>query len=216
MPGTSREDYILAVYELEEKSGYATNKELAQLLGITAASVSEMIRKLADDRDIILENKNIILSESGKQKARGMLTKHRLWEMFLVRYLGYSWQDVQEDAKALEYATSEKLKNRLNDFLERPVHCPHGNEIFENHVEQDELKWLSEMEKGSVCYVHKVEDDKALLEYMEKKSISLYDELHIKERDEYDNSLLVESNGEEKHIAGKAAKKIMVSLDKFR
>ena len=209
---TGRDDYILAIYELIEKQENATNKKIADILGIKAASVSEMLKKLVEEGDVYTENKSICLTESGKKRARALLTKHRLWELFLVEYLGYSWKNVHEDAKALEYVTSNGLKDRLNEFLNKPKHCPHGNEIYENHPDVDKLKKLSELSKGAKCRLHKVEDDRDLLEYLVEKKINLGDEFIIKDIDNFDDSVLVSSENEDKHIAGKAAVRMMVEI----
>ena len=209
---TGRDDYILAIYELIEKKETATNKKIAEILGVKAASVSEMLKKLVDEGEVYTENKSILLTESGKIRARTLLTKHRLWELFLVEYLGYSWQDVHEDAKALEYVTSNGLKDRLNEFLKKPMHCPHGNEIYENHPDTDKLKKLSEVSKGISCRLHKVEDDRDLIEYLEEKKIALGDEFVVKDIDDFDDSILVSSATENKHIAGKAAVRMMVEI----
>ncbi len=209
---TGRDDYILAIYELIEKKETATNKKIAEILGVKAASVSEMLKKLVDEGEVYTENKSILLTESGKIRARTLLTKHRLWELFLVEYLGYSWQDVHEDAKALEYVTSNGLKDRLNEFLKKPMHCPHGNEIYENHPDTDKLKKLSEVSRGISCRLHKVEDDRDLIEYLEEKKIALGDEFVVKDIDDFDDSILVSSVNEDKHIAGKAAVRMMVEI----
>ena len=209
---TGRDDYISAIYELIEKKEIATNKKISEILGVKAASVSEMLKKLAEEGEVYTENKSILLTETGKMRARALLTKHRLWELFLVEYLGYSWQDVHEDAKALEYVTSNGLKDRLNEFLNKPMHCPHGNEIYENHPETDKLKKLSEVSKGISCRLHKVEDDRDLIEYLEEKKIALGDEFVVKDIDDFDDSILVSSASEDKHIAGKAAVRMMVEI----
>ena len=209
---TGRDDYISAIYELIEKKEIATNKKISEILGVKAASVSEMLKKLAEEGEVYTENKSILLTETGKMRARALLTKHRLWELFLVEYLGYSWQDVHEDAKALEYVTSNGLKDRLNEFLNKPMHCPHGNEIYENHLETDKLKKLSEVSKGISCRLHKVEDDRDLIEYLEEKKIALGDEFVVKDIDDFDDSVLVSSASEDKHIAGKAAVRMMVEI----
>nr|WP_288915576.1 metal ABC transporter permease [uncultured Lachnoanaerobaculum sp.] len=209
---TGRDDYIAAIYELIEKKEIATNKKISEILGVKAASVSEMLKKLVEEGEVYTENKSILLTETGKMRARALLTKHRLWELFLVEYLGYSWQDVHEDAKALEYVTSNGLKDRLNEFLNKPMHCPHGNEIYENHPETDKLKKLSEVSKGISCRLHKVEDDRDLIEYLEEKRIALGDEFVVKDIDDFDDSILVSSASEDKHIAGKAAVRMMVEI----
>ena len=209
---TGRDDYILAIYDLIEKKETATNKKIAEILGIKAASVSEMLKKLVEEGEVYTENKSILLTETGKMRARTLLTKHRLWELFLVEYLGYSWKNVHEDAKALEYVTSNGLKDRLNEFLNKPKHCPHGNEIYENHPDVDKLKKLSELSKGVKCRLHKVEDDRDLLEYLVEKKINLGDEFIIKDIDNFDDSVLVSSESEDKHIAGRAAVRMMVEI----
>ena len=209
---TGRDDYISAIYELIEKKEIATNKKISEILGVKAASVSEMLKKLVEEGEVYTENKSILLTETGKMRARALLTKHRLWELFLVEYLGYSWQDVHEDAKALEYVTSNGLKDRLNEFLNKPMHCPHGNEIYENHPDTDKLKKLSEVSKGISCRLHKVEDDRDLIEYLEEKKIALGDEFVVKDIDDFDDSILVSSASEDKHIAGKAAVRMMVEI----
>lgn len=209
---TGRDDYILAIYDLIEKKETATNKKIAEILGIKAASVSEMLKKLVEEGEVYTENKSILLTETGKMRARALLTKHRLWELFLVEYLGYSWQNVHQDAKALEYVTSNGLKDRLNEFLNKPMHCPHGNEIYENHPDTDKLKKLSEVSKGISCRLHKVEDDRDLIEYLEEKKIALGDEFVVKDIDNFDDSILVSSESEDKHIAGKAAVRMMVEV----
>lgn len=209
---TGRDDYILAIYELIEKKETATNKKIAEILGVKAASVSEMLKKLTEEGEVYTENKSILLTETGKIRARTLLTKHRLWELFLVEYLGYSWQDVHEDAKALEYVTSNGLKDRLNEFLNKPMHCPHGNEIYENHPETDKVKKLSEVSKGILCRLHKVDDDRDLIEYLEEKKIAIGDEFVVKDIDDFDSSILLSSATEDKHIAGKAAVRMMVEV----
>ena len=209
---TGRDDYISAIYELIEKKEIATNKKISEILGVKAASVSEMLKKLVEEGEVYTENKSILLTETGKMRARALLTKHRLWELFLVEYLGYSWQDVHEDAKALEYVTSNGLKDRLNEFLNKPMHCPHGNEIYENHPDTDKLKKLSEVSRGISCRLHKVEDDRDLIEYLEEKKIALGDEFVVKDIDDFDDSILVSSVNEDKHIAGKAAVRMMVEI----
>ena len=209
---TGRDDYISAIYELIEKKEIATNKKIAEILGVKAASVSEMLKKLVEEGEVYTENKSVLLTETGKMRARALLTKHRLWELFLVEYLGYSWQDVHEDAKALEYVTSNGLKDRLNEFLKKPMHCPHGNEIYENHPDTDKLKKLSEVSRGISCRLHKVEDDRDLIEYLEEKKIAIGDEFVVKDIDDFDDSILVSSATEDKHIAGKAAVRMMVEI----
>ena len=207
---TSRDEYIKAIFELMEVHGHATNKQLADFLQVTAASVTEMIKRLVETQDVYLKKKAIYLTDKGMQDVKTLLTKHRLWEIFLVDYLGYAWDEVHEDADALEHATSEHLKDKLNAFLNNPRHCPHGNEIFANHPKKDHLKPLSAMDPGEKGVIHKVSDDKILLRYLEEKNLCLYKTITVKSVDAFDGSIWIESGGQESYVARKAAERIMM------
>jgi len=161
---TSRADYLKAIYSCMEKEGSASNKRITDLLEVSPSSVTEMIRRLVEAGDVYLDKKEIYLTEQGMVEVKEILTKHRLWEIFLVRYLNYSWYEVHEEADALEHATSDRLKDRLNELLNHPEHCPHGSEIFENHKYKDMLRLLSDLKPGDETSVHRVADDKELLE----------------------------------------------------
>lgn len=206
----SRMDYLKAIYNCMEADGYAGNKKLAESLAVSSASVTEMVKKLVNLGDVYLEKKNIYLSSKGIEEVKKIFTKHRLWEIFLVEQLGYSWNDVHEEADMLEHATSDKLKDRLNEFLNRPEHCPHGSEVFENHKGEDNLVRLDNLVEGDAAYIHKVVDEKKLLEYLEQKNIRLNQKISVKKVDKYDGSLLLETDKGEVIIALIAAKQIMV------
>lgn len=207
---TSRADYLKAIFSCMEKEGNASNKRLTDLLEVSPSSVTEMIKKLVEAGDVYLDKKEIYLTEQGMVEVKDILTKHRLWENFLVKYLNYSWYEVHEEADASEHATSTRLKDRLNDFLNHPEHCPHGSEIFENHKYNDKLRLLSELKPGDETSIHRVADDKELLEYLEKKHIGINKKIMILNIDEYDDSMTVWCDEEEVVLAKKATEKIMV------
>lgn len=207
---TSRADYLKAIYSCMEKEGSASNKRITDLLEVSPSSVTEMIRRLVEAGDVYLDKKEIYLTEQGMVEVKEILTKHRLWEIFLVRYLNYSWYEVHEEADALEHATSDRLKDRLNELLNHPEHCPHGSEIFENHKHKDKLRLLSDLKPGDETSVHRVADDKELLEYLEKKHICIDKKIMVLGIDEYDGSMTVWCDEEEVVLAKKATTKIMV------
>ena len=209
---TSKMDYLKAIYACMENEGYAVNKTLTDRLSVSPASVTEMIKKLVELGDVYLEKKCIYLSKQGMEEVKKILTKHRLWEIFLVEYMGYSWHEVHEEADALEHATSDRLKDSLNAFLNKPKHCPHGSEIFENHTHQDKLRRMDSLVAGDVAYIHRVVDDKALLEYLEIRGLKLNQEIKVLSVDSYDGSLSIESEGREVNVAAIAASKIMLMM----
>ncbi|MDO4800325.1 MAG: metal-dependent transcriptional regulator [Bacillota bacterium] len=129
----SEEDYIKALYSLEEtipEGKAVSNSRLTERLGHTAQTVNEMIRRLERKGLVIYRPyRGSRLTDLGRAEAVRMTRVHRLWELFLVQHLRYSWDDVHEEAERLEHATSEHLAQALYRFLGEPSTCPHGQEI---------------------------------------------------------------------------------------
>ncbi|MDO5100923.1 MAG: metal ABC transporter permease [Eubacteriales bacterium] len=207
---SGKDEYIQAIFECMEAGGTVTNKRLAMMLDVKAASVSEMIRRLVESGDVCLNGKEIRLSDRGMARGRQLLTKHRLWEIFLVERLGYSWEEVDEAAKRLEHVTDDRLKDRLNRFLQEPKHCPHGNEIFENHIQTDEVVRLDTVAVGAGGNLHRVVDDRQLLAYLDDRGLAINDLITVSGRDEFDGSLRLESGGRELYIAKSAAERMWI------
>lgn len=132
---SSRQDYLQAVYRLSLKRGYTTNKEISAYLRISKASVSEMIRKLMADGKLELQKNNISLSTEGEKEAKTVLSKHRIWEYFLVEVLKMEHEGVHEQADLLEHVTSDALRDALNKYLGYPTLSPNGKFIYENMEE---------------------------------------------------------------------------------
>ena len=108
------------------------NKQIVSGLDVSAASVSEMISKLL--KEGLVEHspyQGVQLTESGLASASALIRKHRLWEVFLVEHLNYSWNEVHDDAEVLEHVTSGTLADHLEAYLGHPKFCPHGGMIPE-------------------------------------------------------------------------------------
>lgn len=126
----SQEDYLKALYELGGAEDVVANKDLAHKLEISPSSVSEMLRRLYKNGYIDYEKyKGIRLTNLGIESAQKIKRSHHLWEVFLIEKLGYSEDEVHEEAEKLEHVTSEKLQLALDRFLEYPQMCPHGTKI---------------------------------------------------------------------------------------
>jgi DtxR family transcriptional regulator, Mn-dependent transcriptional regulator len=127
----SEENYLKAIYHLskEEDESVSTNA-LAERLETTAASVSDMLKKLAK-KELIEYKKyqGVNISEKGKRVALQIIRKHRLWEVFLVEKLSFNWDEVHEIAEQLEHIDSPTLVKRLDEFLGYPKFDPHGDPI---------------------------------------------------------------------------------------
>ena len=134
---SSRQDYLQAIYRLSFKRGYTTNKEITGYLKISKASVSEMIKKLEADGKLKLEKNNISLSAEGEKEAKTVLSKHRIWEYFLVEVLKMEQSMVHGQADLLEHVTSNELRDALNKYLGYPTVSPNGKFIYENMEEKE-------------------------------------------------------------------------------
>ena len=127
------EDYLKIIYKLEgsgcKEKGVKTSL-IAERLSISQASVSSMIKKLSEQNYVYYAPYyGVSLTESGRKIALNMVRKHRILELYLVERLGYSWDEVDEEAEILEHAISDKLANKMWEDLGRPTEDPHGSPI---------------------------------------------------------------------------------------
>jgi DtxR family Mn-dependent transcriptional regulator len=126
----SAEDYLKAIYHLTEGGNAASTNELAQVLDLAPASVSGMLRRLAEQGLVEHEPyKGVTLAREGKRVALRMLRRHRLIEAYLVAHLGYTWDTVHDEAERLEHAVSDALVERMAKVLGNPLEDPHGDPI---------------------------------------------------------------------------------------
>lgn len=169
-----REDYLKAIYSANVKFEKVTNKMLSEFLEISPPSVSEMLSKLVE-ANVIMKDKALgyVLSERGAKEAQQLLNKHRLWEVFLVEHLGYSWNEVHDDAEVLEHATSQLLLDRMNAFLNYPSSCPHGSVIYGNEVKGAITIKLSDCSSGDRVIFKRIDEVQGLVEHLYKKRATL-------------------------------------------
>ena len=210
---SNQEDYLKTIYLENLKGSFITNKLIADKMNVSAPSVSDMLNKLIRldylNKD---DNYGYKLSEEGIEITQALLKKHRLWEVFLINKLGYSWDEVHEDADALEHVTSKKLMERLNVYLDKPKFCPHGKVIYGNGIEEnfDSVTRLIDMKKDQKGVIHILEDDMLLLQYLDKKNIKIHDEFTIESVDAFDGTIVLNINHEKVNISAQAAQMIYV------
>ena len=133
MPSHTGENYLKAIYKLAEAepdtAGVSTNR-IAAALTTRAASVTDMLRRLAEKGLLNYEKyRGVQLTTEGQRLALLTIRKHRLWEVFLVQQLGFNWDEVHEVAEELEHVASPLLMRRLDAFLGHPALDPHGDPI---------------------------------------------------------------------------------------
>ena len=156
------EDYLKTIYDLERGEQPATTNEIALRLAISPASVSGMMRRLADQGLITHEPyRGVRLTEDGRRAALRTLRRHRILECYLTEVLGYPWDRVHDEAEQLEHAASEELIERMADALGDPVQDPHGAPIpsREGVVEETTRRSLADAAAGERVRVRMVMDD---------------------------------------------------------
>jgi len=177
------EDYLKALYEIQTATDdLVSNASLAFSLNHSAQSVNEMIKKLALKGYVdYTPYQGSRLSKSGLKEAVSLLRKHRLWELFLYEKLGYSWEELHEEAEVLEHVSSPKLTESLFLFLGKPSYCPHGNPIPANDGElhKRDLIPLAEATAGGHYTLRQVVDHQELLVYLLKIGLELNQTLQV-------------------------------------
>lgn len=190
----TEENYIKTIFKLSANGTQEVNTNaIAEVLETKAASVTDMLRKLSSKQLVhYIKYRGVSLTEEGNRVALQVIRKHRLWEVFLVDKLKFSWDEVHEVAEELEHVNSALLTRRLDEFLGHPQFDPHGDPIpSENGEMQLKKQWLlAAMAIGEAGVVVGVNDSQPLfLQYLDKMGISLGTRIKVVDRFAYDNSL---------------------------
>lgn len=214
----SEENYIKAILSINlEKNSIVSTNEIAKILETSAASVTEMIKKLQDKKLVIYEKyKGVKLSKAGRIKAFEILRKHRLWETFLVNKLDFSWSEVHDVAEQLEHIKSEKLTDKLDHFLNYPKFDPHGEPIPTKSgiITSTKRITLSEMKINSEGIIMGVSlDNKEFLDHLTKISISIGTKVEAIDRIIFDQSMKIKINSKIEHISKEIANNILIKLN---
>ena len=214
MPSEQLEDYLKNIYKIQSSEGKVSTTLLSQKLKISPASVTEMIKKLADEGIVAhTPYKGVELTKEGRKRALQIIRRHRLWEAFLVEVLKYDWYEIDEEAEKLEHIASERLEKRIDEILGFPDTDPHGDAIPTREGRVDDIRHhsLAAVPPGVTVTVKRVSDSNPeILRYASKLGISLNKKIKVKERINFDGSLRVEVAGKEQFISAKLAQQIFV------
>ena len=208
MTSLAEENYLKAIYKLQEKYGdIVTTSSLAEILEINAASVTDFIKKMALKKLITYEkSKGVRLSEQGRQIALSIIRKHRLWEVWLVNKLNFKWDEVHEIAEQLEHVISNELIEKLDEHLGYPKSDPHGDLIPDakgRFVKTSSKSLLDHKVGDKTKFVGVAEHSNSFLQYLTKNNIKLGDELLVESIEEFDNSFQVKVNRKEQKLLSK-------------
>ena len=213
----SEENYLKVIYHLSLTSnkGITTNS-IANVMESKPSSVTDMVQKLAD-KELIAYKKyqGVSLTDKGSLMALMIVRKHRLWEVFLVDKLNFSWDEVHDVAEQLEHIKSEKLTDKLDEFLGFPTEDPHGDPIpdRDGKIAKMDKQLLSEIEvnKKAICVGVK-DSSSAFLQYLDKQQIALGSGMEVIARENFDQSLTIRINNKEVTVSNKIAANLFVKL----
>jgi DtxR family transcriptional regulator, Mn-dependent transcriptional regulator len=184
------QDYLKVIWTAQEWSHEkVSTKMLAERIGVSASTASESIRKLADQGLVDHEKYGAVtLTQAGRTAALGMVRRHRLMETFLVRMLGYSWDEVHDEAEVLEHAVSDRMLDRIDAKLGYPKRDPHGDPIpaADGHVPTPDARQLSVCSDGESGIVARISDaDPEMLRYFDSVGITLDSRLMVLARRDF-------------------------------
>lgn len=200
----AEENYIKAIYHLQQADGNVTTNELAAELNTRAASVTDMLKKLKAKKLLNYEKyQGFRLSAEGRRIALTIVRKHRLWEFFLVEKLQFGWDEVHDVAEELEHIQSKKLVDKLDAFLGHPKFDPHGDPIPDSSgkmaaQKQVNLIDLAANEPAEIVSVGSQSTE--LLELLKHKHLGMGTVLEVKKRFSFDHSIEIKIKGQQPFI----------------
>ena len=193
----SIQDYLKNIYELTENGENASTNALAQKLNIKPGSVTGMIQKLASARPALVEyqkHQGVTLTKEGRKAALEVIRHHRLLEAWLVQTLGYSWDEVHEEAERLEHVISEDFERRIAAAMGNPLRDPHGELIptADLKMPQDDSIPLSALRPKQTGIIQSVKAaDTKLLRYLERWGMLPGVRVEVKEYSPFDHNLTI-------------------------
>jgi DtxR family transcriptional regulator, Mn-dependent transcriptional regulator len=209
------ENYAKALYELQGKDRRPVGtKAVAERLGVTPASASGMLKRLADEGVVEYEPYHgARLTPNGERIALEMIRHHRLLELFLAEVLEMPWDRVHAEAEVLEHHISEELEELIAAKLGQPALDPHGDPIPDRDlaVTAEELVSLSNLEPGERGIFARVSDsDPSMLRYLAQREIQPGDRLLVQSREPFGGPLIVEIDGQEHPLGPQLADSMRV------
>ncbi|MDD8018845.1 MAG: metal-dependent transcriptional regulator [Bacteroidota bacterium] len=208
------ENYLKNIYKLSANESKVTTSSLSEKLQISPASVSEMIKKLAEEGTLThTPYKGVELTEEGKKLALQIIRKHRLWEMFLVEVLHFGWDEIDHEAERFEHIMSDKMEEKIDHVLGHPLIDPHGDPIptKDGKIYCSMSYPLDEAKEGSTVKVLRVSDSNSeMLQYISSIGISLNKEILVKQKMKFDNSMLITIDTKDINISATITQNIFV------
>ena len=212
----AEENYIKSIYHLQQLHESVNTNALADHLKTKPASITDMLKKL-QSKGLVQYNryKGFKLSRDGNKAALIIIRRHRLWEVFLVDQLRFSWEEVHEVAEELEHVRSKKLIDKLDAFLSHPKFDPHGDPIPDNNgrLSVRQQLPLSELPLNKQAVITSVQNQSSeLLSFLTSQNIMIGTRLEVKRKLPFDNSIEIKfKNRQSLNISEQVANAIQVN-----
>src|SRR3990172_8683898 len=200
------QDYLKAIYKLQERGGAVSTTALAEAMDVAAASATGMVKKLASLKLVRHSPyQGVVLTKAGEKMALEVIRHHRLLELYLAEALGYSWDRVHEEAERLEHVISEEFEEKIFEALGRPTRDPHGDPIpaKDATLVAGSHERLSDMQPGATGVIRRVSDRNAeMLRYLALRGLVPDAAVEVVEKAPFNGPITVKM-GETSHVLGR-------------
>jgi len=207
------EDYLKAIYKLQG-TGSASTTNIARTMSVSSASVTNMIKRLADLKLVEYQSyRGVTLTRAGEKIALEIIRHHRLLELYLKEVLGYGWEKLHEEAEHLEHHISEEFENKIEEMLGFPTHDPHGDPIptREGELASVQAQPLADVDANVEVVVHRVSDiDPELLHYLEELGLMPRTRVVVIEKAPFRGPITLNVDGQERIVGHEVAEHVFV------
>ena len=196
----NKEDYLKCIYEIGTEVEKISNKEIASRMQVSPPAVTEMIKRMISEGLLVKDkSRGYLLTDLGSQLVSDLYRKHRLIEVFLLKNLDYTTEEVHEEAEVLEHTVSEHFIDKLDHMLGNPKTCPHGGTIPPKgqlliEAYQDRLSDVSE---PGIYSLRRVQDNFELLNFLDQIQLTIGDDILFKGYDDYTGLYHLAIHGQE-------------------
>lgn len=217
MASTTEENYLKALFNLANSEGEVNISDLSQSLGVSMPTSNSMVKSLQKSGWVVYEKyKPVTLTNEGKKAAALVIRKHRLTEMFLVKKMGFGWEEVHEVAEQIEHIDAPKFFERMDEMLGFPTIDPHGSPIPDKQGKIQEFSYqaLSNCKNGQVVQLAALANSSTeFLEFLNSRDLSLGTTLEILSKEAYDASIVVNYPGHPSEtLSEKVGEKLLVRV----
>ncbi|MEM7106702.1 MAG: metal-dependent transcriptional regulator [Bacteroidota bacterium] len=214
MASQTEENYLKALFHLSSEQAAVSISALSTVLGVSKPTANSMIKNLKDQGLVYYEKyKPLLLTDTGKKAAALIVRKHRLTEMYLVKKMGFGWEEVHEIAEQVEHVKVAAFFDRMDELLGYPTEDPHGSPIPEKDgtLNQPYYKRLSDCEKGAhVKLAALKQSSKEFLAFLDDRGLNLGADLFVEAVEPFDGSIIVRYSNKRESLSLKVSEKLMI------